>query len=94
MRRKKRKYIVYINVEYMQALFDNIGATSVREQNHIRMDLIKRIDEFLRGENSTFMSLEQFRDSMGKLVRSIEIVPLPACNMRHIRHQSAHKRIM
>lgn len=94
MRHKNRKYIVYINADYMAKLFIEACAYSHEEQMNIRRNMMKEIRSFIRGENASVLYVDQFRDVSGKMIHAFDIVPLPSCNMRHIRHQSSNKRII
>lgn len=94
MRHKNRKYIVYVNADYMAKLFIEACAYSHEEQMHIRRNMMTEIRDFIRGENASVLYVDQFRDVSGKMVRAFDIVPLPNCNLRHIKRQSANKRII
>ena len=94
MRRKNRKYIVYVNTDYMAKLFIESHAHSLKEQIVIRRNMMETIRDFIRGENTSVLSVDQFRDVSGKMVHAFDIVPLPKCNMRHVRNQSSKKRII
>ena len=94
MRHKNRKYIVYVNADYMAKLFIEANAHSSEEQMHIRRNMMEAIHSFIRGENGSVLYGDQFRDASGRMVHAYDIVPLPKCSLRDIRHQSPNKRII
>lgn len=72
--------IIYINLNYLQKLYDQMGATNEEEQDAIKTSLINDINQFLkkRDNNGKTVALDAYLSQDEKtLVKSIEIVDVP-----------------
>ena len=72
--------IIYINLNYLQKLYDQMGATGEEEQEAIKTSLINDINQFLkkRDNNGKTVALDAYLSQDEKtLVKSIEIVDVP-----------------
>lgn len=72
--------MIFINNEYLRAMFDDLGADTPEEKDKIRNDIYKRINDFLqrRENNGKTICLDMFVGPDGKTMQhAVEIVDVP-----------------
>lgn len=72
--------MIFINNEYLRAMFDDLGADTPEEKEGIRNDIYKRINDFLqrRENNGKTICLDMFTGPDGKTMQhAVEIVDVP-----------------
>lgn len=72
--------MIFINNEYLRAMFDDLGADTPEDKEKIRSDIYKRINDFLqrRENNGKTICLDMFTGPDGKTMQhAVEIVDVP-----------------
>lgn len=72
--------MIFINNDYLRAMLNEEGADTEDKQKEVRMDLYKRVNDFLhrRENNGKTICLDTFPSADGKTMqRSVEIVDVP-----------------
>lgn len=72
--------MIFINNEYLRAMFDELGADTPEEKEKIRNDIYKRINDFLKGRenNGKTICLDMFTGPDNKSMQhAVEIVDVP-----------------
>lgn len=69
-----KKFITYINHEYLERVFQEQGAETLEERDKIRCNIYDIINRFLRNDsNQSVLMCDTLTNSQGELMKSIEI---------------------
>ena len=95
--RKSKKYIIYIHQEYLKHYSQVVGATTLKEQDEIRMKILNRIESFLKGDfTQSVLMCDSFTGSNGETTKSIEIYNIEngvkIQNLKELRQLIANQR--
>ena len=73
-----KKYITYVNEEYLKRLFNEYGAETLEEQEKIRHQIFTKVNSFLRDDDYDGKTLlcDTITTKSGETVKGIEIYRL------------------